>query len=388
MIIGQFCETYPPTRDGVGRVMLAYCQTLEKMGHKCLYIAPLDGDCTQTKDCDTLLYSGVGIPGESYRVGFPALSKAFRKQTKAINFDIVHVHSPFFAARAARKIARKRGIPLVATFHSKYYDDFYHATHSKLLSNIGVRYILALYRSCDEVWAVNEKTAQVLHDYGYEGEITIMPNGTNLHQISKEEYNSSLAMFDIHENVPIYLFVGQMNLKKNTESIIRACAMLHERGLNFQILMVGDGQDVVQLKKLSSDLGIADKVLFTGFISDRITMLSLYRRADLLVFPSIYDNAPMVVREAAIMATPALLVENTCSSEGVIHGENGFLCQNSPESIADGMMDALPHSKKVGEHAKQTIPLPWDKIMATALQRYERLITKKDKGDFHEIQHT
>ena len=42
MIIGQFCETYPPALDGVGRVMLAYCQTLQSMGHRCLYVAPRD----------------------------------------------------------------------------------------------------------------------------------------------------------------------------------------------------------------------------------------------------------------------------------------------------------------------------------------------------------
>ena len=40
MLIGQFCETYPPTLDGVGRVMLSYCQSLDAMGHTALYIAP------------------------------------------------------------------------------------------------------------------------------------------------------------------------------------------------------------------------------------------------------------------------------------------------------------------------------------------------------------
>lgn len=60
MIIGQFCETYPPALDGVGRVMLAYCQTLSAMGHRCLYVAPRDIANTATPGCETLLYAGAG----------------------------------------------------------------------------------------------------------------------------------------------------------------------------------------------------------------------------------------------------------------------------------------------------------------------------------------
>ena len=81
-------------------------------------------------------------------------------------------------------------------------------------------------------------------------------------------------------------------------------------------------------------------MLFTGFVGDREEILSLYRRADLLVFPSVYDNAPMVVREAAAMGTPALLVRGSCSAEGVTHGDNGFLCEADPASIASSVTGA------------------------------------------------
>jgi len=63
VIIGQFCETYPPALDGVGRVMLAYCQTLSRMGHRCLYIAPRDAAATSVPGLETLLYPSMPIPG-------------------------------------------------------------------------------------------------------------------------------------------------------------------------------------------------------------------------------------------------------------------------------------------------------------------------------------
>lgn len=379
MIIGQFCETYPPILDGVGRVMLAYCQTLQEMGHRCIYVAPCDVACTQIPDLETQLYPGVGVPGNPYRVGVPSLSRDFRRVARTVPFDVVHVHSPFLAGRAARRIARRRGIPLVATFHSKYYDDFYRTTHSKSLARLGVRYVVSFYRTCDEIWAVNEKTAAVLHEYGFKGEIVIMPNGTNPQSIAQEDYDAAMSQFPLRDHVPTLLFVGQMDYKKNVHSILRACALLHERGVDFQLIMAGDGQDARRARDLCHELALDDRVFFTGFIGERTVTLSLFRRADLFVFPSVYDNAPMVVREAATMGTPSLLVEHTCSAEGITHNENGFLCQNTAESIADGIVDALPLCKAVGERARQTIPIPWNQLMKIVLNRYESLIESKSE---------
>ena len=376
MIIGQFCETYPPALDGVGRVMLAYCQTLSAMGHRCLYVAPRDSANTSTPGCETLLYSGVGIPGEPYRIGVPAFSRAYRRAVKATPFDLVHAHTPFLAGRAARRIARKRGVPLVATFHSKYYDDFYRATHSRALAKLALKYVVSFYNTCDEVWAVNERTADVLRGYGYRGHIVCMPNGTDRQTVDEETYNRVLARYPLRDNVPTLIFVGQMDVKKNTPSMLRACALLRDRGMDFQLLMVGAGQDLASLKALCASLHLQDRVLFTGFIGQREATLSLYRRADLLVFPSVYDNAPMVVREAAAMGTPALLVRDTCSAEEVTHGENGFLCENTVESIADGILGALPTAAQVGARARDTIPIPWDRLMQRVLARYQRLIDR------------
>lgn len=387
MLIGQFCETYPPALDGVGRVMLSYCQTLEKFGHQALYIAPDCPGFTEAVGCQTLLYKSVPVPGEPYHAGIPALTPAYRKAAKELPFDLVHAHSPFMGGRAARRIARRRHIPLVATFHSKYYDDFYRATHSKLLAKLALKYVLAFYRSCDEVWAVNHKTADVLRAYGYQGDIRVMPNGTDYQPLPEETYQAAIRRFPLREGIPTLLFMGQQDFKKNTRSILKACALLKQKGMDYQLLMVGEGQDWERLKALAKELDIADKVIFTGFIGDRNVSLALHRRADLLVFPSIYDNAPMVVREAATMGTPALLVEGSCSAEGVTHGENGYLCQDSPESIAQGIEAALPTASAVGQRAKETIPIPWSEIVTEALERYQALIAAKAKGAIDEAVH-
>ena len=377
LLIGQFCETYPPMMDGVGRVMLAYCQTLAKMGHRCLYVAPDEPSFGGDPGCETLLYPGLRIPTERYRIGLPRLSRCFRRKAKKLSFDVIHAHSPFLAGREGRRLAKKTGAPLVATFHSKYYDDFYKITRSRIISRACVRYVLRFFRSCDEVWAVNEKTAQVLRDYGFCGDIITMPNGTNLASITEEQRENAMRRFPLREGVPVFLFAGQLDLKKNIGKILEACALLAGRRMEFQLVLVGDGPDAGRLRRYVRELDLEGKVLFTGFLEERSVIYALYERADLLVFPSLYDNAPMVVREAAAMATPALLVEDSCAAEGVTHGHNGFLCEDTVQSIAHGMEAALPLCESIGKKAQETIPIPWDTLMQQVMSRYEALCKRK-----------
>ncbi len=380
MLIGQFCETYPPMLDGVGRVMLSYCQSLSALGHETLYIAPSNPLYPGPIDCETLLYKGIHIPGEFYRVGIPRLSKDFRNAVNHRKFDLLHAHSPFLGGREARRIARRDGAPLVATFHSKYYDDFYKATGSKTLAAVGVKYAVDFYDTCDEVWAVNRRTADVLNGYGYRGKVVVMPNGTNPQTLTEAEQRVAAERFPLRDGVPTLIFAGQQNRKKNTESILRACARIRAQGFDFQLVMVGTGPDERFLHTLAHELELDENVLFTGFLGDRPTLMALYERADLMVFPSVYDNAPMVVREAAAMGTPALLVEGSCAAEGVTHGENGYLCQNTVEAIAQGILDALPTAEEVGGNARESIPIPWDRLMVQVLERYRALIDRKAGG--------
>lgn len=378
MKIGQFCETYPPMIDGVGKVMLAYCKTQIKAGHESFYIAPSNPRYSDYEaPVPAVLYHGIPIPSQPYSAGFPNISPVFLHKLYKMQLDIVHAHGPFLAGRAARAVARKQGIPLVSTFHSKYYDDFYRITHSKALSNLAVKYIISFYNTCDEVWTLNEGTKKVLQDYGYKGPIVIMPNGTDPYDISRERIDECLKNFTIRDGVPVYLFVGQIDHKKNIDSIIEACRILHEQGHDYEMLLAGQGADLNYFRKKVSEYSLEQYVHFIGFIGDQDILHAIYDRADLLVFPSIYDNASMVVREAATMGTPPLLVRGSCTAEGVIHGENGYLCENTPEDIALQMWDALPTLKETGAKARDTIPEAWNDIMDRVLNRYSELIKKK-----------
>ncbi len=378
MIIGELTETYPPMQDGVGRVTLAYCREMEKAGHTAYYIAPDDPGHFRMEGLRTLLYKGIHVPTQNYSVGVPDLSLEFKKQLRDIPFDILHIHSPFLSAKIAKALVEKNPqIPVVATFHSKYYDDFYRVTHNRALSNMLLHNVIRVYNRCDGVWAVNGETGRVLRDYGYTGEIRVFPNGTDLHDLHPERAEALRRELKLPGDMPVLLFVGQIDYKKNIHSILRACGILKQQGQPFVLLLIGRGGDQARLEKLRDELELGDRVRFLGFKTDPSEVRGYYNLADLFVFPSIYDNAPMVVREAAGCGTPALLIRGSCAAEGVEDGVNGYLCENTPEDIARGIREALPTCRETGLKARETIPKAWSAIVQDVLAEYQRLIEKR-----------
>ena len=361
--------------DGVGRVTLSYCQTLTGMGHEAYYIAPDSPQPTEFYGIPVILSASMKVPGELFRMGLPALDLKYRRTVNQIPFDIVHAHSPFLAASEAVRVARKRDIPLVSTFHSKYYDDALAKTHSRVLAKVVVQEIVRFYDRCDGVWTVNNATAQVLHDYGYKGRILVMENGTNAEPLDEAAAAHMRARLTHEDGMPLLLFVGQHNYKKNLHGILGACAILKEQGMPFRLVTAGDGPDYDAIAAEVRTLGLEDRVQLLGFMGNRAELMSLYHMADMLVFPSLYDNAPMVLREAAVMSTPGLVVQGSCSAEGVIDGYNGFISPDeSAESIAQTILRGLPDARTVGENARLTIPVSWDTIMQRVEEEYRRLI--------------
>lgn len=375
MIIGEYCDVFPPEIDGVGTVVKNYVTHMNDGQNNCLYIAPKPKESLETDEIPALNYASVPLPKEAYRLGLPFIDVNYLWNVSKISFDLVHAHSPFTAGTEAIRMAQFRHIPLVGSFHSKYYDDFYSKTKSKVISKQGVEIILHFYNRCDEVWTVNESTADVLRDYGFKKEVIVMPNGTDLWYPSEEQKQRAAQQLQIHSPYTL-LFVGQHNFKKNIRHILEAIAICAKQRDDFTMVFVGQGPDAEKIRELVIRLGLIDRVIFAGQIMDRELLMGVYAKADLLVFPSLYDNAPMVVREAAAAGTPSLVVRGACAAEGITDGDNGFLCEDEPEDIARCINEALKSAAEVGVRARQTIPLAWSSVTKLALKRYKDLVDK------------
>jgi len=382
--IGQFTDTFLPIVDGVGRVVEAYADTLCTLGNQVAVVAPMyDTGFRGGFPYELVEFTASRVPGmKQYRIGEALLDPHYRKRIRMIDLDIVHAHSPFTAGSEALRLAALRKLPLVGTFHSKYYEDFLRATHSESLARMGVKIVVNYYNRCDEVWTVGSGTADVLRSYGYEGEIQIMPNGVAMRTASPSDIAEVTRRWNLGDD-PMILFVGQMDWKKNILTVLEGCARLKKQGCAFRLLLAGQGLDLGPIRQKIQDLGLQDRAEAIGHITDNSLLDGLYARASIFAFPSLYDTFSMVVREAAVMGTPSIMVRGSTAAETIRDGENGFLCENNADDLARVMKEILADPervKRVGETARNTIPVPWEKVLERAVERYTRLVALGKEG--------
>ena len=381
MRIAQCSETFLPVMDGVGRVVVQYATTLAQAGHECYVITPLqDAGYRGQYPFELVDFMSVKMPtAPQYETGIALLDLHYVERVSSIRLDLIHAHAPGFSGVEAIRLAEKMKIPLVGSFHTKYYDDVLRLTRSDILASLGSRFVAEFYNRCDEVWTVSEDAAEALRSYGYKRNIAIVQTGTeirtpdpNFERLAIETYNLG--------NDPILLYVGQIDFKKNLLRTIEAVALMKRHGHSVQLVFAGQGRHKDKLEKLVKEHGL-DQVVFTGHVTDRDRLDGLYMAASLFVFPSLYDTAGLVVREAAVMGTPSVVVKGTAPAEIIRDGVNGLLCLDSTESLCAVMEHYLfelsdGDRMKMRKNAQETIPLPWEVVMKEVEGRYQALIAR------------
>jgi glycosyltransferase involved in cell wall biosynthesis len=235
------------------------------------------------------------------------------------------------------------------------------------------------YHSADIVWTVSQGTAQTLRSYGYQKAIEIMPNGTDLSKPSDIPGARAMveARYGLLPDERVLLFVGQHILQKNLMLLIEAFALVARMDHFVKLLMVGDGYAKKQLHERVVALGISRRVIFADVVRDRDVLTAIYLRADLFTFPSVYDNAPLVVREAASAGCPAVLISGSNAAEGTRDGFNAFLCDETAASLCQAIQRALQNEAlrhEVANRAAETLGRTWDDIIRDVGNRYREII--------------
>jgi len=156
-----------------------------------------------------------------------------------------------------------------------------------------------------------------------------------------------LASYADGARVPLVLSVGRLVEKKGFDTLIRACALLRDRGVRFRCLIYGDGEQRAALEELVAALGLGGSVELPGAVLQD-DLVEIYRQSTLFALPcQILDNGdrdglPNVLVEAMAMEIPVVSTDVSGIPELVEDGHNGFLIPpRSPEALADRMQTLL-----------------------------------------------
>jgi glycosyltransferase involved in cell wall biosynthesis len=380
----QFSDSYPPIMDGVAKVVVEYKKHLtDILGPVHIVVPSIPGQDEYNEQDLTHNYPTIPIPKRSpYRFGMPWILPGFSRKIARLPLQLVHVHSPWMAGPLGWQVSVLRQIPIVSTFHTKYLDDisrFFYGMH--LPVEIARRIIIDHYNRMDQVWVPNASTELTLREYGFRGPIEIIGHGTDIVKPANPEQSIKQAeeFLGIDAEVPLLVYLGQLKLEKNLLFVLNSLRELKDSGHNFRFAFIGEGYARPELEKAAQDLGLPE-VSFPGLVRDRILLTSLLNRSKALVFPSRYDTAGLVIKEAASLEVPSIVLRDSNAAEGIEDEVNGFLSDENPVSFGNKlryMLDNEDTRRAVGRKAYETLCRSWADVAREVAERYRDLIKVK-----------
>lgn len=380
---GIFNDSFPPILDGVTLTVMNYVRWLPQSGMKPCVVTPWNPRRVEC-GCEVMRYFSLPIPSRRpYRYGYPKADPFIWKRLDNTHFNLVHSHCPFSSGRLAVYVKKKQNVPLIGTFHSKYRSDLEHSfRRTPWFVPIIMRRIIGFFNACDEVWIPQAAVQETVREYGYKGPLTVIDNGIDFADIDseslKETKSEARKRAGISPSALSLLFVGQHIWEKGIGIIVEALAKISGK-VDFTMDFIGTGYAIDDLKSLVARLGLSGQVRIHGCVEERGRLKDFYAAADVFLFPSLYDNAPLVVREAAAMGTPSVIPEGSTASEVITDGVNGFLTQHSAEAYARTIESLAKNREEIirtGIAAKQTIVRNWRDVVEEVADRY-RVILKR-----------
>ena len=379
--VGLFNDSFPPVIDGVAQTVKNYAENLSKTDCRVTVVTPKYNGVIDRYPFEVVRYPSLSIGARvGYRMGVPFDPETLH-HLRAKRFDIMHVHAPFASSVLVKTINHRPKVPVVLTYHTRFDLDLQKRLPNPAIRKVAMKFMLENVKAADEVWVVTHSCGRFLRDIGYEGSWRVMENGTDFERgkSSPAEIAALREKYNLHEDVPVFLFVGRMMWYKNIRLMLDTYAILKQNGMPFKAFFIGEGYDLPAMEQYTRELGLENEVIFTGPIRDRNYLRVFYSTADLFFFPSTYDTCGIVVKEAAACDCPSLLVQGSCAAEGAVHKASGYLANETAADCASVIMDACSDRaamRLVGERASRDLHLTWEEAVSRAHMRYREILKR------------
>lgn len=371
MRIGMFTDYYLPVHTGVSTSVNSFREQLEKLGHDVYVFAPAEGLLVREEDDHIIRFPAIkGLFVENYRTSVFFPPQQVRKIEK-LNLDIVHFHDPSQIGLLGVHVALKNDIPLVSTYHTDLHQ--YVQSYPSIGTWSAVLALLApiitgggfkdaqvirpkfdrqamyeqavqtamttIHNHCDVIIAPSKKMELQLKKWKTTAPIEILPTGVDKITTTPAKIARCKQVYAIADDDLVVMYAGRLGKEKNIELLIKAFAEATKTIHNIKLLLVGDFKHSDELLDLASQLGIADRIIKTGYINNN-DLGAVLGCADLFVLPSLTDTQSLVLNEAAHAGLPLIAVDPLIN-EVVQDGINGYVAQPTIRSMASYIVKIL-----------------------------------------------
>ena len=321
------CDTFPPDVNGAANFASRLAAGLTQRGHEVHVEAPAfsskHGRFLEQHDGAEFtvhrVYSWRWFPHDWLRFVLPWRSQAHAARIlDEVKPDVVHIQSHIVVGRGLARQATKRGIRVIGTNHFMPENMIEHTLLPRFLRRRAIQIAwndaAKTFGLCEAVTTPTRKAASFL-----EAETSV----TGVHAISCG-INASLytPSFEPRRGNKI-VFVGRVTGEKHIDVLLRAFAALDE-DLDARLDIVGGGDLLKELQQLAVDLGIRDRVRFTGYVTDE-ELRTILTEATVFAIPSIAELQSIATMEAMASGLPIVAANAMALPHLVHHGVNGYL---------------------------------------------------------------
>ncbi len=336
MRVGMFANSYLPVVNGVVRSIMLYRQGLL---NDCHFVGVFAPDARDYEDEQPFIFRYPAIPlPTQLKLSFPVVAAPhITWMLPRLKLDIIHAHHPVIVGAEAARFSEELDIPLVFTFHTMYheYTHYFLGMDNELVKQIVRKAVRDFANRADHIIAPSPAVVDLMPSYGIQKPVDILPTPVD---IDKFKPRPKPLLSDPNRIRLIY--VGRVAKEKNLDFLLRTFAMAAAKDDRLELLLVGGGPSLEDLKKLAKKLEIDNKVSFTGMVPfERVVdELSL---ADLFIFSSTSETQGLVVLEAMAAGLPLVMVESRALLYFVNPGEDCVVTSEKEEDMAAAILSLV-----------------------------------------------
>ncbi|MBN2116136.1 MAG: glycosyltransferase family 4 protein [Anaerolineales bacterium] len=344
MHIAFFTNFYHPVVNGVVRSVASFREVLMKQGHNVFVFAQADGTYKDTEPF-IFRYPSLPLPLPGDIAAALPVSPFVDQLLPALKLDVIHTHHPILLGQTAARKAAELDLPLVFTFHTQYWEythyvPFPQEAIQEFLKNAVHKWLRDFMQKCQHIIIPSESIREILvRDYGLEEGYTVIPTGTDLEPYRCADWRS-LRKEKGWQDETVLISVGRLAPEKNWDTLIRAFAKVYSKNPDLRLVLIGDGPAKETLETLASEVGIAERVTFTGALPFEKVPCYL-KAADVFAFASVTETQGLVTIEAMAAGLPIVAVDASGTRDIVEHDKQGFLVKNDVNALAKGIKKLL-----------------------------------------------
>jgi glycosyltransferase involved in cell wall biosynthesis/gas vesicle protein len=273
-------------------------------------------------------------PQSYYRTGvanpdFPGIARFLRQLAVP---DALHIQSHLLMGRFAIQAAKGSGLRMIATNHVMPENLIKYSLLPKFTHKAAMRITWAdagrILRKMDALTTPTRRAAELLENAAGVTGVLAISCGIDASRFANETPTTNKN--------PRFLFLGRLDDEKRIHILLQAVAKLTEHP-DVIVELVGDGGERENLSRLATELGLADRVIFTGHISDQ-DLPAAYERCTAFVMPSIAELQSIATMEAMASGRPVIAADAMALPHLVHDGDNGYLF---PPDDSDALADRL-----------------------------------------------